>query len=45
MIAVPGSPSGIEATTLCELDTELVLVLNGSLITLMLCHVPLLSEY
>lgn len=45
MLAVPGNPSGIEATTLWELVIELVLASNGSLITLILCHVPLSSEY
>jgi len=45
MVAVPVGPRGMEATTLWELDTELVLELNGSSTTFILCQLPLLSVY
>jgi len=45
MVAVPVGPRGMEATTLWELDTKLVLALNGSSTTFMLCQLPLLSVY
>jgi len=45
MKTVPVGPSGIEATMLCELEIELEPALSGSLINLILCQLPLLSEY